>query len=141
MICFKKTWRAWNPKQQFFDLCLVKHPFFHGNDLVHRPIDGQPFSIKWMFRVPGWAPTIFANGIIAPVNRVKSPQLPIYFRPLIGAPCHSIYNDRRGPPCINSQDLKLQAHKPRILLGYGEKTLKVNAWKQNYSNVGKYTIH
>ncbi len=30
----------------------------------------------------------------------KNPyKLVIYFRPFIGAPCHSTYNDRRGPPC------------------------------------------
>ena len=30
---------TWNPKQPFFSRCLVKHPFFHGKDLVHHQIE------------------------------------------------------------------------------------------------------
>ena len=28
------------------------------------------------------------------------PLCPIYFRPFVGVPCHSIYNDRRDPLCV-----------------------------------------
>ena len=41
-------------------------------------------------------PMLVINGVITSISRVKSPQLPSYFRPFIGAPCHSINNDRLG---------------------------------------------
>ena len=37
-----------------------------------------------------WAPTGYKSSELTPISRVKSPQLPIYFRPFIGVPCHSI---------------------------------------------------
>ena len=40
------------------------------------------------------------NGVITSISRVISPQLPIYFRPFIGAPFHSICNDRLRRPTL-----------------------------------------
>ena len=42
-------------------------------------------------------PLLVINGVITPISRVKSPQLPIY--KAIYRAYNSTYNDRRGPPC------------------------------------------
>ena len=40
------------------------------------------------------------TGVITPISRVKSPQLPIYFRPFIVV--ISPFVNGKGPPCKNS---------------------------------------
>ena len=49
-----------------------------------------------------WAPKTSCNWgyIITSISRVKKTQLPPCIRPFIGlGPHHSIYYDRRSPPC------------------------------------------
>ena len=44
---------AWNPKQPFINGCLVISNHFLCKDLVHHPIDFQPFIKGWLQGVPG----------------------------------------------------------------------------------------
>ena len=66
------------PRNVFF---FVSFHFLHGSNMQGGPL------------------TSYNLGEITPITRVKSPQLPNYFRPFIGAVYNSIYNWIRGPSC------------------------------------------
>ena len=68
-------------------------PGMYKGILQNTEVKYQHLYCNWLYKM-GHLP--FLSRLITPLILLQ-PQLPIYIRPFLGAPCHSISNDRLGP--------------------------------------------
>ena len=112
-ICLDILIETWN-FQLIGLLPTISHlpfpPLLTGDCMLIPPIKGtysNPWQgkeiVKWINKTLQGSALPVMSRLITRLTGVISPQLTIYFRPLIGAPFHSIYNDHRFAPTQTSQ--------------------------------------